>query len=77
MQRQHILEEIQETKLQRELQSIIPDETVDVHANELGDLQLFNSVPNSLACMAKLVETTTLASVAQSPDDRAGNVPGA
>ena len=69
LQREHILEEIQERILQGELQRIIPDGIVD--ATGLGDLQPFNSDPNPLAGVATLVETKTLASVAQSPDERA------
>ena len=69
LQRQHILEEVQEINLQRELQGVIPDGIVD--ATDLGDLQPFNSDPNPLAGEATLVETKTLASAAQSPDDRA------
>ena len=55
--------------LQRELQGVIPDGIVD--ATDLGNLQPFNSDPNPLAGVATLVETKTLASTAQSPDDRA------
>ena len=69
LQRQHILEEVQEMNLQRELQGVIPDGIVD--ATDLGNLQPFNSDPNPLAGVATLVETKTLASTAQSPDDRA------
>ena len=69
MQKEHILEESQERVLQGELQSAIPDGIVD--ATGLGDLQPFNSDSNPLAGVATLVETKTLASVAQSPDERA------